>query len=85
MGAGPWNTSRGLMAILFAGLTLVILNGNALGSPIVENWVYATVRIENEWEKTGTGFLVFRQTFEDIDTQNSLQNTFPKICYTLKV
>jgi S1-C subfamily serine protease len=67
MVAGPWNTSRSLMAILFIGFTLVILNGNILGSPIAEDWVYATVRIENEWSKTGTGFLIFRQTFEDVE------------------
>src|SRR5215211_3683063 len=69
MVTGPWNTSRGLMAILFVGLTLVSLNGKALGSPIAENWVYATVWVENEWGKTGTGFLVFRQTLEDVNTQ----------------
>jgi S1-C subfamily serine protease len=69
MVTGPWNISRGLMAILFVGLTLVSLNGKALGSPIAENWVYATVWVENEWGKTGTGFLVFRQTLEDVNTQ----------------
>lgn len=31
-----------------------------MGSPISETWVYATMLIKNEWDKLGTGFLVFR-------------------------
>lgn len=33
---------------------------NTLASPIADSWVYATIRIENEWGKQGTGFLVSR-------------------------
>jgi len=29
-------------------------------SPVADTWVYATIRIENEWGKQGTGFLVKR-------------------------
>jgi hypothetical protein len=36
----------------------------AMGSPIALNWVYATVRVENEWGKGGTGFLVIRKMNE---------------------
>lgn len=35
-----------------------------MGSPIAESWVYATVRIENEWGQSGTGFLVARKIDE---------------------
>jgi hypothetical protein len=33
----------------------------AAGSPIASTWVHATVRIENEWGKGGTGFLIIRK------------------------
>lgn len=32
-----------------------------MASPIATTWVHATVRLENEWGKGGTGFLVSRQ------------------------
>jgi hypothetical protein len=32
-----------------------------IGSPISLTWVHATVRVENEWGKGGTGFLVIRR------------------------
>jgi len=31
-----------------------------MASPISETWVYATMLIRNEWNETGTGFLIFR-------------------------
>ena len=33
-----------------------------MGSIIAKTWIYATVRIENEWHERGTGFLVARET-----------------------
>ena len=36
----------------------------AIPSPISLNWVHATVRVENEWGKGGTGFLVIRKMNE---------------------
>lgn len=33
----------------------------AAGSPIALTWVHATVRIENEWGRGGTGFLIIRK------------------------
>src|SRR4030065_1347133 len=33
----------------------------AAGSPIASTWVHATVRIENEWGRGGTGFLIIRK------------------------
>lgn len=33
----------------------------AWGSPISLTWVHATIRVENEWGKGGTGFLVIRK------------------------
>ena len=33
----------------------------ATGSPIALTWVHATVRIENEWGRGGTGFLIIRK------------------------
>ena len=33
----------------------------AAGSPIASTWVHATVRIENEWGRGGTGFLLIRK------------------------
>jgi len=31
-----------------------------MASPIADSWIYATIRIENEWRGQGTGFLVTR-------------------------
>lgn len=36
-----------------------------MGSPIAGSWVHATVRIENEWGESGTGFLVVRKTNQE--------------------
>jgi len=36
-----------------------------MASPIAESWVYATVRIENQWGRRGSGFLVARQLDAD--------------------
>jgi V8-like Glu-specific endopeptidase len=33
----------------------------AAASPIASTWVHATVRIENEWGRGGTGFLIIRK------------------------
>ena len=55
--------SSGLaVALLVAGATCI--GGKASGSPIALSWVHATVRIENEWGESGTGFLVIRKTDE---------------------
>src|SRR5438309_8495913 len=35
-----------------------------LGNPLVESWIYATMRVENEQGGTGTGFLVSRRVGE---------------------
>ena len=50
------------------GLILVLLippvmipQGRVFCSPISLTWVHATVRVENEWGKGGTGFLVIRK------------------------
>ncbi len=50
----------GLLALLFLG-TWILAGGRAFGSPISLTWVHATVRVENEWRKGGTGFLVIRK------------------------
>jgi S1-C subfamily serine protease len=52
--------SLALFSILLAGVLFFIAQG-AYGSPISLTWVHATVRVENEWEKGGTGFLVIRK------------------------
>lgn len=31
-----------------------------MASPLADTWIYATMRIENEWGRVGTGFLVYR-------------------------
>lgn len=43
-------------------LCFIYMGGIAMSSPIAKSWVYATILIENEWGKGGTGFLVFRDT-----------------------
>jgi len=48
------------LTVLFAG-TWVLMEERASGSPISLTWVHATVRVENEWGKGGTGFLVIRK------------------------
>ena len=52
--------SSGLFFIFFSGALIFIAKG-AFGSPISLTWVHATVRVENEWGKGGTGFLVIRK------------------------
>lgn len=43
-------------------LSVCILGGRvAFCSPISITWVHATIRVENEWGKGGTGFLVIRR------------------------
>jgi len=49
-----------LFFVLLAG-ALVFIAPRAFGSPISLTWVHATVRVENEWGKGGTGFLVIRK------------------------
>jgi len=46
--------------IMFFTLHLSFLGDNILASPIADSWIYATIRIENEWGNKGTGFLVTR-------------------------
>jgi hypothetical protein len=36
----------------------------AAGSPIASTWVHATVRVENDWGRGGTGFLIIRKMYE---------------------
>jgi hypothetical protein len=55
-----WGTFGGLVSALLIGV-IVVAGGRAFSSPIALNWVYATVRVENEWGKAGTGFLVIRK------------------------
>jgi hypothetical protein len=50
----------GLFALLFLG-TWIFPGERAFSSPIDLTWVHATVRVENEWGKGGTGFLVIRK------------------------
>jgi len=50
----------GFGTFLFLG-TWTFFGGRALSSPISLTWVHATVRVENEWQKGGTGFLVIRK------------------------
>ena len=50
----------GLCTLLFVG-TWIFPGGRAFSSPISLTWVHATVRVENEWQKGGTGFLVIRK------------------------
>lgn len=52
--------SLGLLPIILAG-ALIFIAKEALGSPISLTWVHATVRVENEWGKGGTGFLLIRK------------------------
>lgn len=52
--------SPALFFIFLAG-TLIFVPKGAIGSPISLTWVHATVRVENEWGKGGTGFLVIRR------------------------
>ncbi len=52
--------SSGIFFILFSGALIFIAKG-AFGSPISLTWVHATIRVENEWGKGGTGFLVIRK------------------------
>ena len=52
--------SLALLPIILAG-ALTFIAREALGSPISLTWVHATVRVENEWGKGGTGFLVIRK------------------------
>lgn len=41
--------------------SLILFHGSIItASPIAKTWIYATIRIENEWGCAGTGFLVFR-------------------------
>lgn len=49
----------GIVAAILVG-SVIAFGGGALGSPIALSWVHATVRIENEWGESGTGFLVIR-------------------------
>lgn len=46
--------------IIFVAFHLSFLGDNIMASPIADTWVYATIRIENEWGGQGTGFLVTR-------------------------
>jgi S1-C subfamily serine protease len=43
---------------------ILVADEKAIPSPISLNWVHATVRVENEWSKGGTGFLVIRKMKE---------------------
>jgi hypothetical protein len=52
--------SLSIIFILLAG-PLIFIAQEALASPISHTWVHATVRVENEWKKGGTGFLVIRK------------------------
>ena len=36
-----------------------------MASPIVDTWVHATMLVENQWKRRGTGFLVARSMGED--------------------
>ncbi len=46
--------------IIFVVFHLSFLGDNIIASPIADTWIYATIRIETEWGKQGTGFLVAR-------------------------
>ena len=51
-----------LFVILFSSLSGEFLScPPAAASPIASTWVHATVRIENEWGRGGTGFLLIRK------------------------
>jgi hypothetical protein len=50
----------GFFAFLFLE-TWILAGGRAFASPISLTWVHATVRVDNEWGKGGTGFLVIRK------------------------
>lgn len=60
---GRWLAFCGLVCALWVAVILVA-DEKAIPSPISLNWVHATVRVENEWGKGGTGFLVIRKTNE---------------------
>jgi hypothetical protein len=56
------NKSLSLMlSFIVLPVALFIVAKGALCSPISLTWVHATVRVENEWGKGGTGFLVIRK------------------------
>ncbi len=56
-------TLRAIQLVLFSLLVNACIwgGGEAFGSPISITWVHATIRVENEWGKGGTGFLVIRK------------------------
>ncbi len=49
-----------VLIFLIPGLC-ILEGGKAFCSPISITWVHATVRVENEWGKGGTGFLIIRR------------------------
>jgi len=56
--------SKGKLFILvpwFPVFAVAMLWEASLASPIAKTWVRATVKVQNEEGKTGTGFLVFRE------------------------
>ena len=60
-----WQLTREVKRALFKGLLTAVMlfcsRGEVSSSPISLTWVHATVRVENEWGKGGTGFLVIRK------------------------
>ena len=48
-------------SLIIPAAALFSIPQGALCSPISLTWVHATVRVENEWGKGGTGFLVIRK------------------------
>jgi hypothetical protein len=54
----------GVLVCALAASLILGAEKKAISSPISLNWVYATVRVENEWGQAGTGFLVIRKINE---------------------
>jgi hypothetical protein len=52
--------SKTLLSLFLLG-SLIVTAREGFCSPISLTWVHATVRVENEWGKGGTGFLVIRR------------------------
>jgi len=52
------------LSLMVLTAALFFIAKGALCSPISLTWVHATVRVENEWGKGGTGFLVIRKMEE---------------------
>lgn len=53
-------TKNLLKSLTFISL-FIIINSTVFTSPIADSWYYSTILIQNEWNRTGTGFLISRE------------------------